>query len=160
MRASSGTLSPRAGRLVRDALPAGGPPLTLLDGDAYEAMAAADLALSSCGTANLEVALLGTPLVAFYRLSRLTYLLGHPFVRIRDYSIVNILAGRRIVPELVQGEFTADGLVREAVRLLESPEARAEMKGRFREIRDGLGTEPASKNVAAELAALAGDAGA
>jgi len=145
--------------LVRDALPAGGPPVALLDGDAYEAMAAADLALSACGTANLELALLGTPFVAFYRISRLTYALGHPFVRIDDYSIVNILAGRRIAPELVQKNFTAEAVAREAVRLLESPAARAEMRDRFLGIRESLGTETASRNVAAELAALAaGDA--
>ena len=145
-------LDPRA---VREALPAGGPGVTILDGDAYEAMAAADVVLSACGTANLEAALLGTPFVAFYRISRLTYALGRRFVRIGDYSIVNILAGARIVPELIQKEFTAENVAREALRLLESGAVRAEMTARFKEIRRSLGEEPASANVAAELSALA-----
>jgi lipid-A-disaccharide synthase len=118
-------------------------------------MAAADVVLSACGTANLEAALLGAPFVAFYRISRLTYALGRRFVRIGDYSIVNILAGTRIVPELVQKDFTAENVAREALRLLDSAPDRAEMIARFKEIRRSLGDEPASANVTAELSALA-----
>jgi lipid-A-disaccharide synthase len=145
--------------LLEAALPEGAPGLRILREDAYEAMAAADLAISACGTANLEVALLGTPLVAFYRVSPLTYAAGRRFVRIRDYSIVNILAGARIVPELIQGDFTPEAVAREAVRLLDSDAARAEQRAQFREIRESLGREPASRNVADELAALAGGSG-
>ena len=68
-------------------------PLIPIKEDRYEAMAYADLALSSCGTANLELALLETPFVAFYRLSPITYNLGIHLIRTRTYSIVNILAG-------------------------------------------------------------------
>jgi len=145
--------------LIRGALPEGIPDLLILREDAYEAMAAADLALSACGTANLEIALLGTPLIAFYRVSPLTFAAGRPFVRIDDYSIVNILAGTRVVPELIQGNFTPDAVAREAVRLLESRQARADQTARFREIRESLGRESASRNVADELAALAGGSG-
>lgn len=126
----------------------------LLREDAYEAMAASDLVLSACGTANLEAALLGTPLVAFYKISPLTYAAGRPFVRIRDYSIVNILAGRRIVPELIQRRMTPDALVREALRLLDDSGARLEMKDAFARIRAELGEKRASVNAARELAAL------
>lgn len=145
--------------ILEAALPDGAPGLRILREDAYEAMAAADLALSACGTANLEAALLGTPLVAFYRVSPLTYAAGRRFVRIDDYSIVNILAGTRIVPELIQGDFTSKAVAREAIRLLDSDGERAEQKARFREIRESLGREPASRNVADELAALAGGSG-
>lgn len=145
--------------LLEASLPDDVPGLTILREDAYEAMAAADIALSACGTANLEAALLGTPLVAFYRVSPLTYAAGRRFLRIDDYSIVNILAGRRIVPELIQGNFTAEAVAREAVRLLDSDRARAEQKTRFLEIRERLGREPASRIVAEELAALAGGPG-
>ena len=128
--------------------------ILLLREDAYEAMAASDLVLSACGTANLEAALLGTPLVAFYKISPLTYAAGRPFVRIRDYSIVNILAGRRIVPELIQRRMTPDALVREALRLLDDSGARLEMKDAFARIRAELGERRASVNAARELAAL------
>jgi len=136
---------------LRRFIPADSPSPAVIRQDAYEAMAAADLILSACGTANLEAALLGTPLVAFYRLSPLTYIFGLKLVRIKNYSIVNILARDRVVPELIQGEFTAENLFREAKRILESPDVQTGMKARFREIRSGLGEAPASKNAAREL---------
>jgi lipid-A-disaccharide synthase len=135
------------GRMVPEGLPG----LTIIRQDAYEAMAAGDLILSACGTANLEAALLGTPLIAFYRLSPLTYIFGVKLVRIKNYSIVNILAGDRVVPELIQAAFTPDNLFREAKRILDSPDVRAAMKARFRDIRSSLGEAPASKNAALEL---------
>jgi lipid-A-disaccharide synthase len=135
------------GRLVPEGLPG----LTIIRQDAYEAMAAGDLILSACGTANLEAALLGTPLIAFYRLSPLTYIFGVKLVRIKNYSIVNILAGDRVVPELIQAAFTPDNLFREAKRILDSPDVRDAMKARFRDIRSSLGEAPASKNAALEL---------
>ena len=117
-------------------------------------MAAADLALSACGTANLEAALFGTPLVAFYRISPLTYAAGKRFVKTPLYSIVNILARERLVPELIQRDFTAENLVREVTTLLEDADLRSRMTERFRDIRAGLGTDTASENVARELALL------
>ncbi len=132
-------------------VPGGLRDLTLVRQDAYEAMAAGDLILSACGTANLEAALLGTPFIAFYRLSSLTYSLGVRLVRIKNYSIVNILAGDRIVPELVQRRFTPVNLVREVKRILDSEDVRTAMKARFQEIRTSLGEVTASRNAALEL---------
>ena len=132
-------------------LPQGLPDLTTVRRDAYEAMAAGDLVLSACGTANLEAALVGTPLVAFYRLSPLTYIFGVKLVRIKNYSIVNILAGDRIIPELIQRRFTPENLFQEAKRILASPDIQAAMKERFQKIRSSLGEAPASKNAAFEL---------
>jgi len=137
-------------------LPQGLPGLTTVRRDAYEAMAAGDLVLSACGTANLEAALVGTPLVAFYRLSPLTYIFGVNFVRIKNYSIVNILAGDRIIPELIQRRFTPENLFQEAKRILASPDIQATMKERFQKIRSSLGEAPASKNAAFELDKLLG----
>ena len=125
--------------------------LTILDRDGYEAMAAADIVLSSCGTATLEAALLGAPVIAFYRISPLTYAAGRRFVRIRHYSIVNILAGKPVVPELIQGEFTPGNLARETLHVLGSDGVRREMRAAFLEIRKGLGDGRASKNAAREL---------
>jgi lipid-A-disaccharide synthase len=136
---------------LKSAWPAPLEELTVLDRDGYEAMAAADVVLSSCGTATLESALLGTPVVAFYRISPLTYRVGRPFVRISQYSIVNILAGRPVVPELIQGEFTAGNLAAEALRILGSEKVRREMKDAFLSIRKSLGEGRASENAAREL---------
>jgi len=125
--------------------------LRIIDRDGYSAMAAADIVLSACGTATLEAALLGTPVVAFYRISPLTYHAGRRFVRIRQYSIVNILAGKTVIPELIQGEFTAGNLARETIKVLGSDEIRAEMKAEFIKIRKDLGEGRASENAALEL---------
>jgi len=140
--------------ILEPLLPPGAPDIKILGENAYEAMAAADLVLSACGTANLETALLETPLVAFYRLSALTYRAGVNLVKVKDYSIVNILAGERIVPELIQRDFTADNLVREAKTILGSADLRSAMKARFRRIKSLLGRDSASANVAFELDAL------
>jgi lipid-A-disaccharide synthase len=125
--------------------------LTVLERDGYEAMAAADIVLSSCGTATLEAALLGAPVIVFYRISPLTYRAGRRFIRINQYSIVNILAGKPVVPELIQGEFTAANLARETLRVLGSESVRREMRAEFLEIRKSLGEGRASENAAREL---------
>lgn len=128
--------------------------LTILDEDRYEALAFSDVVLSACGTANLEAALLETPLLSFYRLSPLTYGFGARLVRIRLYSIVNILAGVQIIPELIQSQFTANNLFQETQRILGSPKVRAKMVSHFREIRSTLGDKVASENAAQELLTL------
>jgi len=132
-------------------LPAGEKEIHVLTADRYDAIAQADLVLAACGTANLEAALLGTPLVAFYRLSPLTYYPFRRLVRIRAYSIVNILAAKAVVPELIQGRFSSSRLAREARKLLFSAEKRAMMKEEFRRVAAGLGQEKASSSVAREL---------
>jgi lipid-A-disaccharide synthase len=136
---------------LEKAFPGGLAGITVVDRDPYDAMAAADLVMAACGTATLEAALLGTPVVAFYRISPFTYLAGRPFVRIGQYCIVNILAGKAVVPELIQKEFTPENLTREAMRIISSAEAREAMKAEFRAIRRDLGERPASVNVALEL---------
>jgi lipid-A-disaccharide synthase len=123
----------------------------VLTEDSYEAMAYSEIALSACGTANLELALLGTPLIAFYRVSPLTYYPFRRLVKIHDYSIVNILAGKTVVPELIQRRFTAAGLVETTKFVLFSEEKKAAMRAEFERIREGLGEARAAENAALEL---------
>jgi lipid-A-disaccharide synthase len=137
--------------VLKEAFPRDIIPHVLIEKDGYDALAAADLALSSCGTANLEAALLETPVIAFYRLSPLTYRLGKPFVRVDRYSIVNILAGKTVIPELIQDQFTPENLAAETARILENSEVRDSMMKEFRLIRAELGESNASENAAAEL---------
>jgi len=132
-------------------LPRGEKGIDVITADRYDAIAQADLVLSSCGTANLETALLGTPLVAFYRLSPLTYYPFRRLVRIRAYSIVNILAARAFVPELIQGRFSSDRLISETKAVLFSAQKRANMKEEFQRVAGLLGQERASQRVAQEL---------
>jgi lipid-A-disaccharide synthase len=122
--------------------------------DYHNLLAVSDVALSACGTANLEAALLETPLVAFYRISPFTYILGKPFVKIRRYSIVNILAGKDVIPELIQKDFSAEKLAQETLQLLGSRDLQQNMIREFRSIRAVLGERPASQEAARELASL------
>jgi lipid-A-disaccharide synthase len=87
-------------------------------GATYNALAAADLAIVSSGTATVEAALLGKPMIVIYRLSPLTAKLAKPLVRTKFFSMVNLIAGREVVPELIQDDFTTVGVASEAVSLL------------------------------------------
>jgi lipid-A-disaccharide synthase len=127
------------------------PSVQILSKDGYEAMAYSDIALSSCGTANLEAALLGTPVVAFYRISPLTYYAGIKLMKIKNFSIVNILAGKKIIPELIQRNFTAANLLDEIRKIFESERVRSAMKAEYEKIRLLLGENIASNKAAREL---------
>ncbi len=143
--------------LITDFLPLFPDNLTVLSENHYEAMAASDLVLSACGTANLEAALLETPLLAFYHISPLTYSFIRWLAHIDNFSIVNILAGKRIVPELIQRDFTPANIFQESKRILESEEIRTEMISHFRKIKNILGEKAAARNAAKELQKIIGD---
>jgi len=127
------------------------PSVQILSQDGYEAMAYSDIALSSCGTANLEAAMLGTPIVAFYRISPLTYYAGIKLMKIKNFSIVNILAGKKIIPELIQRNFTAANLLDETRKILGSERVRSAIKAEYEKIRLLLGENIASDKAAREL---------
>jgi len=128
--------------------------LKVLVEDHYEAISSSDLVLSSCGTANLETALLETPLIVFYRISPLSYSLGRWLVKIKDFSIVNILARKKIIPELIQKDFSVENILKEANRIFDSGEARTKMIGHFKRIKKIFGDKVASENAALELQKL------
>jgi len=128
--------------------------IKILDEDHYEAIASSDLVLSACGTANLEAALLETPLVSFYRISPLTYFFGHRLATIKNFSIVNILAGESIIPELIQQDFTPQNILEETKKIFDSEDIRSKMIVQFRRIKKILGEKTASQNAAQELEKL------
>lgn len=90
------------------------------EGQTWDVLACSDLALAASGTVTIEACLLNTPMVTFYRVNRLSWLLGKLLVRVPFYSMVNLVAGRRVVPELIQSDMTADKLAAEAFALLEN----------------------------------------
>jgi len=110
-----------------------------IDGGAYDALAAADCAIVASGTATVEAALLGTPMVVIYRVAPLTALILRRMIRTPFFSMVNLIAGRRVVPELIQGDFTPSAVEAEVRRLLENPAASEEMKAGLAEVRTKLG---------------------
>jgi lipid-A-disaccharide synthase len=120
----------------------------IIEGDTYSILAASEAALVASGTATLETALLGCPMVIVYKAARLTYALGRMLVTGVDYiGMPNILAGRQIVPELIQGRVNEQNLVRAAEPLL-SGRIRAETVAQLRAIRAQLGAPGAAARVA------------
>jgi lipid-A-disaccharide synthase len=128
--------------------------IRILSEDHYEALASSDFVLSACGTANLEAALLETPLLSFYRISPLTYFFGYKLARlakIKNFSIVNILAAEKIIPELIQRNFSPENILAETKKILNDKEVISGMKAHFRQIKALLGENVASQNAALEL---------
>jgi lipid-A-disaccharide synthase len=118
------------------------PQVTPLDqAQGYNLLNAADALISTCGTSNLEAALLDVPLVAIYRVNRLTYLLGKRFLKIPLYSIVNILAQRRVVAELIQKDCQARLIYLEIKKILNDSVWREQMLTAFAAIRESLRQE-------------------
>jgi lipid-A-disaccharide synthase len=105
----------------------------------YDALQHSEVAVVASGTATLEAALRERPMVVVYRVSPFTWLVGKLLVDVPFYSIVNILAKKEIVPELMQDDFNAGNVAARVEYLLEHPEARAEMIQAFRALRPRLG---------------------
>ncbi len=123
-------------------------------GATYDVLAAADVGMVSSGTATVEAALIGTPMVVVYRVSGLTAFFARPLVRTPFYSMPNLIAGRRIVPELIQADFTPERVAQETQRLLDSAEAREKMKRELAEMRSKLGPGGAIERAADIIAAM------
>ena len=113
-------------------------PIRAIEGESWDAMAHADLALAASGTVTVEAALLGTPMVTFYKVTPLSWMAGKFLVNVPFYSMVNLIAGRRVVPELMQGQMTGERLAREASRLLTDAGARLEMKAGLAGVKEKL----------------------
>ena len=120
----------------------------------YDALGAADLSIVSSGTATVEAALMDAPMIVVYRLAPLTAAIARLLVRTPMFAMVNLIAGRRVVPELVQENFTSARLASEAIRLLDSQDARAEMRRGLAEIREKLGPPGAVERAADLIAAM------
>ena len=113
-------------------------PVTLLNGQGLEAMAAANAVLMASGTATLECALLKRPMVVAYRLSPLTYQLARLLVKTPYYSLPNLLANRPVVKEFIQGDISPEALGGEILRLIENPLQAQELTSVFAQIHDEL----------------------
>jgi lipid-A-disaccharide synthase len=108
--------------------PISGSSIQLLEGQTWDVLACSDLALAASGTVTIEASLLGTPMITFYRVNKLSWWMGRYLVKVPFYSMVNLVAGRRIVREFIQNEMTGARLAEEALRLLGDDTARQEMR--------------------------------
>ena len=114
-------------------------PIRWLSGQAHSVLKAADLAIVASGTATLEAAILGAPSVVGYKLHPLSYMVMRRMSLIPDIALVNIVAGQRICPELVQKDCTVEALAAEGLALLQNPDKRQRMQQQLAQVREALG---------------------
>jgi lipid-A-disaccharide synthase len=125
--------------------------IPIVEAGRYNAVNAADLVWAASGTATLETALLEKPMIVVYRVSWVTYWLARLLVKIKYIGIANIIAGKAIVPELVQSDLSPERLVHESQAILNDHDARRTMIANLRKLREQLGSHGAANRVA-ELA--------
>lgn len=122
-----------------------GETIPIVSEDRGAALASADVAISSSGTATLESAILGTPVVVLYKLGAATYLLAKRLVRLKHFSLVNIVAGREVVPELLQSDVTGEKIAARVRTLADSPQ---QVQSDLLEVKRRLGEPGASRRAA------------
>jgi lipid-A-disaccharide synthase len=111
------------------------------------ALAQSRAGIVASGTATVEAAMMGTPFVMVYRVSGLTYKLGRPRVKVPHFAMVNLIAGKEIVPELVQHDFTVENVVGKLNEILPEGPARTRMIDGLNDVREGLGGSMAGGTV-------------
>ena len=136
-------------------LQAEGAAAVVVDGAADSVLAGADVALVASGTITVQAALHECPMVVVYRLSPMTYRLGKPFVHVHTYAMANLVAGRTVVPELIQDDFTPRAVADEALRVLTDPARAKSVRADLREVRAKLGQPGASRRAAHAVLAVA-----
>ena len=136
-------------RLLEELMKDNQVPIRVCRNQASEVMAASDLLVVKSGTSTLQAAVVGTPMVLFYRAtSWVTYRLARLLIRVPWIGLANLVAGRGIVPELIHDEATPERLVQETERLLGDPHAYEEMKAAMLQVRQALGAPGASHRAA------------
>lgn len=133
--------------MLENMVKAAGVPVKIIEGDNYDVMFSADLALATSGTVTLEAALCGLGSVIVYKTSPITAFIARRVINIPDIGLPNIVAGRHILPELLQEDFTPERLQQEALKLLE-PERNAQMKKDLAYVKERLGASGAVHRVA------------
>ena len=151
---------PRAGSIplsmLQEKITASGLDVKITEGNNYDLFSVADLALATSGTVTLEAALCGLGSVIVYRTNPLTYLIAKMVVNIPHIGLPNIVAAKSVLPELIQNEFTAENVAKEAVALLDG-ERNAQMKEDLKYVKERLGKPGAVGRVAELVLEIAGE---
>jgi lipid-A-disaccharide synthase len=127
----------------------------VIEGQADAVLASADVAVVASGTVTVQAALRGCPMVVVYRVGPVTYALGKPLLHVDTYAMVNLIAGSRVVPELIQDDFTPEAAAAEALRVLLDPAHASNVKADLAAVRSKLGTAGASRRAAEAVIAAA-----
>jgi lipid-A-disaccharide synthase len=135
--------------------PAGASRPVVIEEQTDAVLASADVAVVASGTVTVQAALHGCPMVVVYRVGPITYKLGMPLLHVDTYAMVNLVAGARVVPELMQDDFTPEAAAAEALRVLLDPAHAAKVKADLAAVRAKLGTSGASRRAAEAVIAAA-----
>lgn len=122
--------------------------IKVISGERYDLMASCHVALAASGTVTLELAILNVPMVVSYKVSPLTYLLGRRLIKIQYVSLVNLVANKEVVPELLQRDAVPENIQQAVQNLLHNEGARKDMLKQLAEVRERLGAPGASERVA------------
>ncbi|MGH9161851.1 MAG: lipid-A-disaccharide synthase [Vicinamibacteraceae bacterium] len=141
---------------LEDALFAERTTARVVEGATDEVLSAADIVVTASGTATVQTALHEKPMVIVYRLSPLTYALGKRLVKLDTYGMVNLVAGRRIVPELIQDDLTPESVAAHTLRYLTDSTHREATCDAAREVKARLGGPGASRRAAEAILRVAG----
>ncbi|HEX8817809.1 MAG TPA: lipid-A-disaccharide synthase [Terriglobales bacterium] len=131
-------LLPVAPTLDRSSLEKSAPPAIHLVPETLPALAHSRAGIIASGTATVEAAMMGTPFIMVYRVTPLTYLIGKPTVKVPYFAMVNLIAGREVVPELVQQDFTAENVVAKLKAIIPDGPARDRMLDGLADVRQSL----------------------
>ena len=153
-------VAPTLSRSFVDSYVRRGPvPVTITEGGVYDALRASDAALVASGTATLETGLMAVPMVIVYRVSPLSYAIGRLFIDVNHIGLVNIVAGDRVVPELVQHDATPGNMADAMTKLLSDPAYYGRMQSRLAGIREKLGESGTNARVASLVREFLGEEG-
>lgn len=131
------------------------PGMAVVEGRTDDVLNACDLVLTASGTATVQTAMHERPMVIVYKLSPLTYALGRRFVRLDTFGMANLVAGTRVVPELIQQDFTPERVAQEAISLLTDSARATAMRTALRAVRARLGEPGASRRAAQAVMSVA-----
>jgi lipid-A-disaccharide synthase len=122
--------------------------INIISGHTYEVISCADLAIVASGTATLETGLLGVPMIIIYKISPLSYFIGKMIVDVKNIGMVNIIAGKTIVPEFIQADVNGVRIAKEALAILQDENRKQEIIKKLAEIRSKLGSPGAARRTA------------
>jgi lipid-A-disaccharide synthase len=123
-------------------------PVRIIEHDTYDAIYLSDIVIVASGTATLETALLGKPMVIVYKVSPVSYYIGKKIVTVEHIGLVNIIAGKTIVPELIQDEANPERIATEVINILNDPTRMRNIRQELDLIREKLGGPGAADNAA------------
>jgi lipid-A-disaccharide synthase len=134
--------------LVQSFLKESSADISISQGSIYHTLTACDLALVASGTATVETAILGVPMILVYRASAITFWVGKKVIKVPFLGLVNLVAGEQVIPELIQDHVNPDRLAREALEILEGSQKRENMIENLAMVKERLGRGGASERTA------------